>query len=263
MKRLRLCADDYAMGPAIDRGMLALAQQQRVGALSCLSSSPRWPAAAGALRDLPSSTALGLHFNLTEGEPSSVALRRRWPRFPSLGRLLAMAAAGQLPQAEISEEWQTQLDRFIAARGRAPQFIDGHQHVHALPGVRDALLRTARSLGLPMRDTGHILGPGHALKRFVIESCGGRALRRAMIRQGIAHASALLGVYDFDPAADYRALMRGWLARLPDAALLFCHPAIGGPDEGDSIGVARHREAAYLGGSAFADDLEEFGVILR
>ena len=29
---------------------------------------------------------------------------------------------------------------FIAARARPPAFVDGHQHAHALPGIRDLVL---------------------------------------------------------------------------------------------------------------------------
>ncbi len=263
MKRVRLCADDYGLGPAVDRGMLVLARQGRVGALSCLVTTPRWPEAARALRELPAGVALGLHFNLTQGEPLSEALRDHWPRLPGLASLLTQAALRQLPREALVAEWQAQLGAFVDACGRLPQFLDGHQHVHALPGVRELVLDEAQRLDVPVRDTGRVLGPGHALKRRIIERCGGRGLRRALQARGVAHASALLGVYDFDPRADYRRLMRGWLAALPDGALLFCHPALGGPDRDDPVGVARQREAAYLGSAAFADDLAEFGVSLR
>ena len=38
--------------------------------------------------------------------------------------------------AEIAAQWQ----RFVTVMGRAPDFIDGHQHVHILPQVRHALI---------------------------------------------------------------------------------------------------------------------------
>ncbi len=259
---LIVCADDFGLNAAVDRGITALAQQGRITALGAMSNLARWPQAAPALADLPSPVQRGLHFNLSEGEPASTALRRVWPRLPGLAELLARAAVGALPRAALADEWQAQLDRFAAATGRPPQFIDGHQHVHALPGVREGALAAARSLGVPVRNSGRVLGPGFAFKRRVIEACGGRALQRAIRAQGIAHARGLVGVYDFNPAADYRALMRAWLAALPagETALLFCHPALGGPEPGDVIGPAREREAAYLGSAAFAGDLAEFAV---
>lgn len=259
LRHLTVCADDYGLGPAIDRGILALAVRGRITALSCLVTPPRWAAAGPVLQDC--AIATGLHFNLTEGEPLSPALRRRWPRFPGLGVLMAQAFLGRLPAA-LADEFQLQLQRFVAVTGRAPHFIDGHQHVHALPGVRPIMLAAAHSLGLPLRSTGRVTGPGFAFKRHVIEASGGRALRAEMQEQHLPAVPALVGVYDFDPQADYRALVRGWLGTLPDGALLFCHPALGQPDAGDAIAAARANEMAYLASEAFAVDLVEFGVRL-
>lgn len=261
-RRLAICADDYGLGPAIDRGILGLVELGRITALSALVTPRRWPLAAAALRDASlGDVAVGLHFNLTEGEPLSDALRRDWPRFPPLHTLLLRAALGRLP-ASLADEFQAQLRRFVDSVGHAPAFIDGHQHVHALPGVRPFVLAAARSLSLPVRNTGRVGGPGFGFKRRVIEACGGQALAREMRAQGIAHAPALVGVYDFHPEADYRRLMRAWLRAAPDGALLFCHPALGGDDAGDPIAAARRREMTYLAGRAFAADLAEAGVTL-
>jgi hypothetical protein len=259
MKRLRVCADDYGHSAAVDRGILALAAQGRVGFTSALVNLGRWPAAAGALADSP--VQAGLHFNLTEGEALSPALRRHWPQLPPLGRLLGQALLRRLPAA-IHDELLAQFAAFVAATGRQPAFLDGHQHVHGLGGVREGVLALAAQFQLPVRNTGRICGPGFAFKRQVIQACGGRALGAELRRQGLAHAPALVGVYGFSEHADYRAWMRRWLAAAPDGALLFCHPAQGAVSSADAIGPARLREAAYLGSEAFAQDLAEFGVSL-
>jgi predicted glycoside hydrolase/deacetylase ChbG (UPF0249 family) len=260
VKRLAVCADDYGLNPAVDRGILALAAQGRITATSALVTAPRWTDAGAALNG--AGIQVGLHFNLTEGEPLSASLRREWPRFPSLGRVLALAWRGRLPAHALADEFHAQMQRFVAVAGHAPHFIDGHQHVHALPGVRLLALGAAHSLGLPLRNTGRVMGPGFAFKRRVIEACGGRALAAEMRARGIPHAPALVGAYDFGPRADYRALLRAWLWSAPDGALLFCHPALGEPDPGDAIGAARQREMAYLASPEFTADLTEFRVTL-
>lgn len=259
-RRLAVCADDYGQGAAIDRGILALAERGRITALSCLVTTPRWPAAAGALQG--SRCATGLHFNLTDGEPVSAALRRHWPVFPRLGVLLAQAFLGRLPVAAVGAELHAQLERFTEARGQAPGFIDGHQHVHALPGVRPHVLALARELAVPLRNTARIVGPGFAVKRAILAGCGGRALAAEARALGVAQPTALLGVHDFDPEVDYRHWMRGWLRTAPDGALLFCHPASGPADPADPIAAARAREMAYLASEAFTVDLVEAGVRL-
>lgn len=259
LRRLTVCADDYGLCESVDRGVLSLAAQGRITALSCLVTPQRWQVSGAALEDCPAAT--GLHFNLTEGEPLSAALRRHWPRFPRLGRLIAQAMLGRLPAA-VADEFQAQLHRFVTVCDRTPDFIDGHQHVHALPGVRPFALAAARQLGVPLRNTGRVCGPGFAFKRGVIAACGGRALAAQAREQGVAMPTALVGVYDFHPRADYRQWVRGWLASAPDDALLFCHPALGGPDKSDVIAAARAREMAYLASDAFADDLRAAGVTL-
>jgi hypothetical protein len=157
------------------------------------------------------------------------------------------------------------LRAFTEVHGFAPDHLDGHQHVHHLPGVRELILTAALQLRPrpAVRATAPLRGPGEAFKRQVIMATGGRALTRALKRAGVPHQAALLGAYDFQ-AADYGALMRRWLARVPQAgALLFCHPGeAGAGDEADAIAAARPRELAYLGSDAFAADLAAAGVQL-
>lgn len=260
---LAVCADDFGLAPGIDAAILALAAQGRLAALSCLTNGERWRSAGAALRDLPQSVEAGLHLNLTEGAPRSAALARVWPTLPALPRLIVLAHLGRLPRAALREEIEAQHGAFVDASGRAPSFIDGHQHVHHLPGLRGLVLEVAANVSPrpALRATGRVLGPGFALKRAVIEATGGWALTRELRRRAWPHNPALLGVYDFR-ATDYGALMRRWLARVPpEGALLFCHPGAR-PDPGDPIAAARGRERAYLASDAFANDLAAAGVSL-
>jgi predicted glycoside hydrolase/deacetylase ChbG (UPF0249 family) len=263
MKQLTLCADDFGLSPAISRGIAMLARAQRLSAISCITNAPHWREAAPLLRDLPGPVAVGLHFNLTEGRPLSPELARVWPTLPSLPRLLLLSHLHRLPLAALRVEWQAQLDAFVQATGRAPQMVDGHQHVHHLPLLRQVVLDGIAPMAPrpALRSTARLLGPGFAFKRFVIERSGGRALRRELVRRGVRHNASLLGAYDF-VAADYRALMRAWLAQVPrEGGMLFCHPAeVAGA--GDEIGEARVRELAYLESDAFVADLAEAQVTL-
>lgn len=262
---LAVCADDFGLDQATSRTIAALAAAGRLQAVSCLTNLATWHDCAPMLAGLPPEVARGLHFNLTEGAPLSQALRDIWPAPPPLARLLAAAALGRLPSGAIAIELDAQWRAFVQATGRPPDFVDGHQHVHALRGVREALLRRAAAAGVPVRSTGHVVGPGYAFKRRVIEACGGRALAHALAAQGLAHNAALVGVYDFGPR-EYRALMRGWLAALRTerphgVTLLFCHPgAAGEASAHDAIAAARCAEAAYLGSPQFVDDLAAAGV---
>ena len=175
MKRLALCADDFGLSGAIDRGILSLAQRQRLTHVSCIVNADGGPEDAAALR--ATGVGLGLHLNLTEGQPLSPALVTHWPALPSLPRLIVMAHLGRLPLAAIGDELQRQVMAFKAAFGQAPTHLDGHQHVHHLPGVRTLVLDLlAQKPGLRVRHTGRSVGPGAMLKRSLLAATGGRVL---------------------------------------------------------------------------------------
>jgi len=260
---LAVCADDFGLSPGVSHGIARLACRERLTAVSCLVNGAHWRAGAAMLRDWPDSVDVGLHFNLTEGEPVSAQLKEAWPRLPSLPRLIVQAHLHRLPVQALAAEFAAQCAAFVAAAGRAPDFIDGHQHVHHLPQVRELVLHALGGGVTPVRNTGRVLGPGFGVKRALIAGTGGQALESALERRDIAHNSALLGVYDFVPGS-YRRHMRGWLDSAPgDGGLLFCHP--GDRDDSgvaDAIAAARAPEADYLGSSAFVDDLAAAGVAL-
>jgi predicted glycoside hydrolase/deacetylase ChbG (UPF0249 family) len=272
-KSLALCADDYGLSPATDRGILKLVQAWRLTDVSCLVNGPRWPKAARELAALAvvrqGRVRTGLHLNLTEGSPLSPELARLWPQFPDLEKLIVDAHLHRLPAAELRAEMQAQFDAFVQARGKPPSHVDGHQHVHHLPQVREALLALlAPRSDIRVRHTGRVQGPGYLVKRLLIEGTGGRTLGRQLIALRRQANTQLYGVYDF-LRADYRGLMRSWLADLPDeGSLIFCHPgdavtaqdAAGTPP--DPIAAARVREAAYLGSDDFKADLQAASVRL-
>ena len=259
---LLLCADDFGLTPGIDRAIAGLVRAGRLSAFSCLSNGPAWPADASQVAALRGPALVGLHFNLTEGRPLSPALARHWPQLPSLPRLLIESHLGRVPAAAVADELAAQWAAFVQASGCRPDFIDGHQHVHHLPGVRAGLLDFLQQHPVPVRSTAYPAGPGGGLKRRVIAHSGGRALARALAQRGLPHNRLLLGAYDFQ--ADYRPLMRAWLAQVPArGALLFCHPGQASPgDAPDAIAAARQREWAYLAGADFAQDLASAGVAL-
>ena len=260
---LLVCADDFGLAPGIAAAVAALVRAGRLGAFSCISNAPLWHEAAIAVPGLRPRACAGLHLNLTEGRPLSTALAAHWPTLPPLPRLLLVALAGRLPHAAVHGELDAQWQAFVEATGAEPDHLDGHQHVHHLPGVRDWVLARAQAHGLPVRSTAHLAGPGPRLKRWAIEYSGGRALGRALQQQGLPHHPVLLGAYDFIET-DYRRLMRAWLAQVPaQGALLFCHPALAlAGAMSDPIAPARQREQAYLAGEGFPRDLAEAGVVL-
>ena len=253
-RALILCADDYALHPLVDEAVEQLALAGRLSATSCMTTSARWREAAQRLPALRPRLSVGLHFNLTESHGGSVPVK-------ALGSVIRAAYCGQLPQAALRAQWRQQLDSFEQALGCAPDFIDGHQHVHQLPGIRAAMLAElqARYTAQQMpwvRSTLPVGGLWRSPKAAIIALLGGWMSTRSLRRAGLAQNRGFGGVYGFDAhdAAAYGAQMAQWLPQLGAASLVMCHPATARVP-GDAIGAQRPVEFAYLMS-------EEFGALL-
>ncbi|WP_394788674.1 ChbG/HpnK family deacetylase [Rhodoferax sp.] len=265
-RTLAVCADDFGLTLGISTGIAQLAHAGRLNAVSCMPQAPAWADSLPLLAALPKTVERGLHFNLIEGQPLSAELRRYWPRYPSQPRLILAAHLRRLPLLALAHEFYAQWQAFAQATGAAPQFVDGHLHMHHLPGVWEIVLGAVSAAAAPpaVRATGRVLGPGEGVKRRLIEATGGRALQRALLQRGMRHNPSLIGVYNFVDT-DYGARIRRWLVTLPaEGGLLFCHPGVAGPAHGvvDPIAPARLREQAYFSSAAFPQDLAEANVVL-
>ncbi|AWB23360.1 ChbG/HpnK family deacetylase [Methylobacterium currus] len=265
-----LCADDYGLSPGVSRGILALARRKRISATGSMTNIPAFRDAAPALRELPGTVGLGLHLTLTAGAPLG-PLPRLAPdgRLPPLGRLLRLALSGRLRPAEIRPEIERQLDAFVAAMGRLPDFVDGHQHVHVLPGVRGALLAALAErewrgwLRDPGDRPGAIRARPHAGKAMVVAGLGlgfGPAARRA----GFSTNRGFSGFSDFAEGAGFADAFERSFRALGPAPVVMCHP--GEIDDGlralDPVVASRPLELAYLGSARFGEFLEREGLRL-
>jgi YdjC-like protein len=249
LKRIALCADDFGSFPGADAGILRLVERGRLGGVSCQVVGGAFATDAPALRERGGSVDLGLHLDLAPGRGGLAAL---------LLRSHARALDGRAMAKRIGE----QLDAFELALGRPPAFVDGHQHVHELPVVREALLDVLeRRYGKPgplVRNTVPLRSRG--AKALTIAALGGFGLRRALRTRGVPHNADFAGVYALDGRADYPALFRSWLAGAADGTLFFCHPGAAAADRGDPIGPARAAELAYLSSPALEDDCRAAGA---
>ncbi len=231
--RFVLCADDYAMTPAVSRGILALFETGRITATGAMTNRPSWPEAARELRAFEGRADLGVHLNLTCGAPLTEAAGFAVGGvLPRLGPLLIRALASMLPQAAIEAEINAQLAAFEDAMGRAPEFIDGHQHVHALPGVRralaDVLARRYPGAKPYLRDAADgfasIRARGRHQQKALIVAALARPFGAGMRALGFALNAGFAGLSAFDPAADYGADFATYLKAPGGRHLVMCHP---------------------------------------
>lgn len=230
-----LCADDYGLAPGVSRAIAELIADGRLSATSCMTISPFWPDHAQWLKPLRGRADIGLHLTFTDQKPLG-PMPDLAPdgRLPPLGRLLGRALTRRLDPQEIRREVGRQIDAFEAAWGAPPDFIDGHQHVHQLPVIRDALLFHIRNRLADSRPyirccnepLTAILRRGIDPFRAAVISLLGRGLRRRLARGGIAHNDSFRGVYDFSPRIPYPELFRRFLADAGPRTLIMCHPGL-------------------------------------
>lgn len=266
-----LCADDYGLNAGTSRGIRDLARMGRISATSCMTNAPGWPEAAAALRELDGRIGIGLHLTLTWGRPLG-AMPRFAPdgRLPALGATLRRALSGTLPEAEIAAEIRRQLDGFRSAWGRDPDFVDGHQHVHVLPGIRGPLLRVLAAGGqagrLWLRDPSDsvrsVLRRSASIGKAILVGTLAGGFRRAADRVGFRTNRGFSGFSPFDPARDSAEAMRGFLLAPGPAHLVMCHPGHADPASPDEIEPARVKEFAYLASPEFEDLLAREKVFL-
>src|SRR5690606_8047857 len=179
---------------AAGRGRLA--RLGRLSAVSCLAQGPSFAANGPGLRDFD--LDLGVHLNLTEAfdAPAQAAVM-------PLSTLIARAYAGRLDGAWLDDQLERQFDAFERVLGRAPDYVDGHQHVHQWPGVLPRLLdmlqrrygerppwlrHTAPGMqeGIPLRESA---------RARLVGALGAGAVARVASRDGWRTNRRLLGVY--------------------------------------------------------------------
>jgi predicted glycoside hydrolase/deacetylase ChbG (UPF0249 family) len=264
MMPLIISADDYAQSPAIDAGILALIQQQKLTAASCLTLSPRWAEAAKLITsEIRSKADIGLHLDFTQYEQ---------PLRSSLPKLIVRTIARSLPRNAIRVSIETQLNRFEDALGTAPDYIDGHQHVHQLPQIRDELLDIVAQRYAAKLPWIRIAQPPlqDGSKAMVIRALGADRLKSGALKAGLRHSGTLLGVYGFSGGvADYQHRLAAWLQQAQSDAsdvisAFMCHPALGVPSSNleldDPIYGARLREYQIFASDEFQALLAQYDI---
>jgi predicted glycoside hydrolase/deacetylase ChbG (UPF0249 family) len=263
LRRIWLCADDYGLSPGVNRAIRDLIERGRLNATSVMMVGPaigRDEASAlqASTADSPR-CAIGLHATLTA--PFRPLTMHFQPldggMFLSLPKLLRAGLLRRLDPEIIHAELMVQLAAFSELFGRAPDFVDGHQHTQLFPVVRDAFLTAVKQAapnawirqGGGRQPLARRLGAPKALFLDLLSA----QFRRRASRADIAFNPAFAGAYDFSRQPDFGMLMRQFLDGLPEDGLIMCHP--GFVDETllglDPLTTQREHEHAFLAGEHF------------
>jgi len=251
MKNVIINADDYALDERVDAAILELAGKGVVTAASAMVLSPRWMVAARALRT--ASLSRGLHLDFTSQFAAGTS------QHYGLSTLIARAFTRRLDLKLVRQSIARQLLIYEEGVGAAPHFVDGHQHVHHLPGIAEVLVEVlsdryageARLIGLRICKPKQRRGT----KADVIARTGAERLSKLAEERGHFTNTDFAGVYNFAETASLPQLWQSWLEGASGAwPLVMCHVAKPGGADGDvdPIRAARIREYDWLKSPAFA-----------
>lgn len=273
-RRIWLCADDYGLSPSVDSAIRDLVLRGRLNATSVMVASPHFNRSEALplvmLNVAAQRVAIGLHITLTAPfEPYSAGFApRRGGRFPTLAQLMAAAFARRLDDHKLLVEVASQFHAYISAFGRAPDFVDGHQHVHLLPQVREAVLTVMREvsprawvrqcrIAVPvLRRLGDHKGLFlHALSR---------RFRDIAVDYDIRANAAFAGTYDFGAKMPFARLFPDFLDGMPEGGLIMCHPGIVDAELRalDPVTLQREDEYDYFAGDEFVNVMYDQGYAL-
>lgn len=248
-RSLTLCADDFGLTDGINRAIVELIELGRLSATSCMTTMPAWTeGAAAALVARHDCAALGLHFNLTEGDTAM-----------PLGKLMQQSLLGKVDTDWVQRALNRQLDRFEALTGLPPDFIDGHQHIQMFPGIRTIVLQTLQQRYQRQRPWIRVSNPaigGHdAGFKAVVLRLMGLGFERQRRQHSVAGNQCFAGMYSLQPDAGFERMLQHWLQTLPEGALIMCHP--GHTDGQSSLARARQQEYEWLASDAFGAALQQ------
>lgn len=274
LRRIWLCADDYGISPGVNRAIRDLIERGRLNATSVMMVGPA--IARGEIEALEAAAkasprcAIGLHVTLSAPfRPLTMHFRPLdGDMFMPFPKLLRAGLLRRLDREFFRNEVRAQLAAFAQAFGRAPDFVDGHQHVQLFPQVRDGFVDAVAEAtphawvrqggrALPLRQ--RLASP----KALVLDRLSTQFRRRAG-SAGLSYNPGFAGAYDFTRTVDFGALMRQFLQGLPDGGLVMCHPGfvddiLAGLDPMTDV---RECEHAFLSGDAFAQLLADSHVTL-
>ena len=241
-----LCADDFAYTEGISDATLELCQSGVINATSVMIESPLIEHYAPLLAKYERHVQIGLHFNLTE------LFSKKTFSLPALMFSLRLSAT---KRKQIAERLNQQLDQFETHFGKPPDFIDGHQHVHIMPGVRKIFLRIIdqryRTTAVKpwIRQVSSSLKQTDTPFKVAILNLFNLGFRTQCRKYNFSCNEMFAGVYSLAPTTAYKTLLYAWLHRSPKNTLIMCHPSMEIPmhtQDTDTIVKARLQEYNVL-----------------
>jgi len=152
LKSLIVNADDLGWTEGVNRGIAEANRNGIVTSTSLLANGAAFALGVEMARTSPG-LGVGVHLNLSDGAPvaprelltSLVNDEGNFEGGPE--NLLVRMGRRRLALREVEREWDAQIEK-VKEAGIAPTHLDGHKHVHMLPGLFEIALRLAKRHGI-------------------------------------------------------------------------------------------------------------------
>ncbi|HUC54542.1 MAG TPA: ChbG/HpnK family deacetylase [Candidatus Cybelea sp.] len=243
MKNLVVNADDLGWTEGVNRGILEAFRHGIVTSTSLLANGAAFAGGVAAARAAPG-LGVGVHLNLSDGPPAAdrstvTTLLNNGGEFAGGPEsLLLRRARGGLSLSEVESEWDAQIQK-VRSAGITPTHLDGHKHVHMLPGLFEIALQLAKRhdiaairVSLEESSLRAALSSGSKQHAAVVLKQGvqarglkllARDAREQAERAGISTADHFCGIAQTGELT--REGLEQFLRSLPDGTTeLMCHP---------------------------------------
>lgn len=163
-----IVADDLGRKVDDNEAILAALERNLVSTASAMANCRGMQALADRVVKEGLGARIGLHFNLTEGEPITDAIKEH-PRFcTSDGKFYMWRKSRPLLRLTSAEsqavyfELSAQIN-LLREAGLAINTLDSHHHVHTEPGIARIMVKSASELGIQTIRIGRNIGKGRGI----------------------------------------------------------------------------------------------------
>ena len=267
-KQLIINADDFGMHSSVNSGII---KAHRKGVLTSTSLMATGKAFDDAVRQSKLHPDLGIGVHLVLAGDNPVSMPEAIPSLvDSRGRLYASYISfvkaflmRRIKPKDVETECRAQIEAILHAN-ISVSHIDGHQHLHVLPGIIEIVIKLAKQFGIPwIRSPLDTLIPSPGFGNRALYFFARRA-RRKIIASGLYTGDFFLGTA-YSGRLTEENLLAMITALRPGISEIMCHPGEGiveGEDTQTRRSIDRRQELEALLSPRVKKALQNNGIQL-
>lgn len=237
---MQIIADDLGLHPKINEGIVELLRMGKINGASLVANGEAF---SDALAHLGTEEKKKIGWHLALVEEKSVCLMSEISSLVNEEGFLIKNhqqffiryLQDRIKLAEVEKELRAQLNK-IKAAGLNPSFLNGHQHLHLLPGILEIVIRLAKENGIscirtvsePLNQRGRLF---RKIEALFLAGLSWRA-KRKIKNAGLTTNDLTVGFINAGhlQKTDLN-FARGLSGKYPDKTIeLICHP---GKEDGE------------------------------